>query len=176
MHGKKYLHLYGLYCTPYTLYIFCARFPVFWPTLGSRLTLWSGAFAPVFGNPHAPWNNHIPSWVSMCNTVGVFSSPQGYIHIPRPVYFYPPGYFPGVFRSPLLNGSLGRWVLSYTQCLITTERCTPRHIDMPSLVERVYQVGVYVSYTDCPFPDTHFGIHLMNVKSGKIASTYEFVT
>lgn len=83
---------------------------------------------------------------------------------------------PGVFRSPPLNGSLGRWVLSYTQCLITTERCTPRHIVMPSLDERVYQVGVYVSYTDCPFPETHFGIHLMNVVSGKIASTYELET
>ena len=46
---------------------------------------------------------------------------------------------------------------------------------MPSLVERVYQVGVYVSYTDCPFSGKHFRIHLMNVVSGKMASTYEFV-
>ena len=47
---------------------------------------------------------------------------------------------------------------------------------MPSLIERMYQVGEYVSYTDCPFPDTHYDIHPMNVLSGKIAGTDELVT
>ena len=55
----------------------------------------------------------------------------------------------GGFRSTPMNGNLGRWVLSYSQSFSTVKRCTPRHIVMPFLIERVYQVGVY--QTGIPF-------------------------